>query len=45
MSGKGSGRRPAEVDDETLTANWAAIFNQGKTPEQESKEKEPDDEQ
>lgn len=34
MSGKGSGRRPAEVSDETVAANWAAIFTpKGESPE------------
>lgn len=26
MSGKGSGRRPADAPDDVVTANWNAIF-------------------
>ena len=43
MSGKGSGRRPTQVDESTVEANWAAIFNKGKTPEPEQTEKEVED--
>lgn len=43
MSGKGSGRRPADIDDETLAARWDAIFNKGKQPDPEQTEKEQDD--
>jgi hypothetical protein len=41
---KGSGRRPTQVDESTVEANWAAIFaNKGKPPEPEQTEKEQDD--
>lgn len=29
MSGKGSGRRPMQVDDSAFQANWERIFNSG----------------
>lgn len=36
---KGSVRRPAAIDDDTMTANWAAIFNpKGESPETEESE-------
>lgn len=29
MSGKGSGRRPLSVDEQTFADNWSRIFNSG----------------
>lgn len=32
MSGKGSGRRPQQVDDQTVASNWARIFGKKAKP-------------
>jgi hypothetical protein len=47
MSGKGSGRRPQQVDDAEAAANWARIFGKkDNTPAEPepNDDKEPDDE-
>jgi hypothetical protein len=36
VNGKGSKRRPSDIDDDTLSTNWDRIFNKprvGRTPD------------
>lgn len=44
--GKGSGRRPADIDDETIADNWQRTFGPSHcdSPDKQSKHNEPESE-